>query len=163
MKNMKNIFVAIVSAISFLSIQSAKASQGPGFEFYNKDTDYFNISTITIALVFNKDPKTAIITDIAPNKKFSKTINLNDEILLCVFKKQTPITSVSSIKDIYQKRPDYIYIINAPGKTKYVSFNTAKAPHWVYPQTGTLMGLTGKSDSGYSLQNNIKQSDLRMP
>lgn len=163
MKNMKNILITIVSAISFLNMQSAKASQGPGFEFYNKDTDYFNISTITIALVFNKDPKTAIIADIGPSKKFSTTINLNDEILLCVFKKQTPITSVSSISDITQKKPNYVYVINAPGKTKYVSFNTAKAPHWVYPQTGTLMGLTGKSDSGYSLKNNIKESDLRMP
>lgn len=51
------------------------------------------------------------------------------------------------------------WVINAPNKTYYLSYTPTKSPS-LYPQTGTLMGLLGKSDSGFSLKNNLKSSDI---
>jgi uncharacterized protein (DUF3820 family) len=53
------------------------------------------------------------------------------------------------------------YIIDAPGKTKYVTWDGKK----LYPRTGSLGGfgkvLGMKTDTGLSLANNVSSSQIR--
>ena len=63
-------------------------------------------------------------------------------------------------QEISRARPQRTVSINAPGKTKYLTWNPAKSPY-LYPQTGPLMGLLSRTSSGYPLAVNVKQSDIR--
>ncbi len=51
------------------------------------------------------------------------------------------------------------YIIRPGTKTAFVSFNADKFPS-LYPQTGNLGGLSGKSKSGLSTKNNLKATNI---
>ena len=59
------------------------------------------------------------------------------------------------------------YTINAPGKTKYLTWNPAKATP-LYPQTGPMMGLMGRynplgagtTESGLPLGNNVTEREI---
>src|SRR5579872_1226447 len=156
MKSIKNI-VEILSIISLFSAQVAiggtsgllKQIQGPGFELFNKASQ-----TISIALIINGKLTTS---DVASGQKFVKTVDLKDSIRLGIFDKKTANISTALITGAITPQPDRIYELNASGKTKYVTWNPAKAPY-LYPQTGPFMGLTGKTESGYPLGDNLQQS-----
>jgi hypothetical protein len=161
MKIMKNLFITIVSIISFFNAHAGtsgllKSIQGPGFELYNKAPQ-----TISIALIINGKFTTK---NIGAGEKFSQQVDLKDTIRLGIFNKQTPNISTALGSGIITQltitpQPDAIYDLNAPGKTKYITWNPAKSPT-LYPQTGTYMGLSGKSDSGYPLGSNLQQSQI---
>lgn len=58
-----------------------------------------------------------------------------------------------------------ISFANAQGKTKYITYNPSKSSDkkkWVYPQTGTFMGLSGKTETGYSLNKNISSNNINI-
>ncbi|HXW53566.1 MAG TPA: hypothetical protein VEL47_05635, partial [Myxococcota bacterium] len=59
---------------------------------------------------------------------------------------------------------EYKYLINAPGRTKYLTWNPAKFPsdahEFLYPQTGPWLGLLWVTESGFSLKKNVSQSDI---
>lgn len=46
----------------------------------------------------------------------------------------------------------------APGTTVYVNWDGKK----IYPQRGPFLGLTGKTDRGYSTENNVKLSSIKL-
>ncbi|HXW52862.1 MAG TPA: hypothetical protein VEL47_02025 [Myxococcota bacterium] len=56
------------------------------------------------------------------------------------------------------------YKIDAQNKTKYITWNPAKyhsePAKYFYPQTASWMGYSGTTESGYSLKDNISQSDI---
>jgi hypothetical protein len=159
MKSIKNIFVTIVSAIAFFTTQSSvagtsgllKSIQGPGFELYNKAPQ-----TISVGLVING--KLVDSKSVGAGQKFLKDIDTKGTVRIGIF--NTPPKNISA--DL--SSANAIYEINASGKTKYVTWNPAKAPY-LYPQTGPLMGLAnlvgmGKTESGYTLNDNIQQSQI---
>jgi hypothetical protein len=154
MKSMKNIFVTIVSALSLLAMQSAfagttellKSMQGPGFELYNKASQ-----TITVGLVI--DGKFIDSKPVGAGQKFLKDIDTKGTVRIGIF--NTAPKNISA--DL--SGASAIYEINAPGKTKYVTYNPSKSPS-LYPQTGPLMGLKGKTDFGYPLSSNLQQSQI---
>lgn len=158
---MKNLFITTVSIIGFFNTHAGttgvlKSIQGPGFELYNKAPQ-----TISVALIINNKLTTK---NLAPNEKFTQTVDLKETIRLGIFNKQTPNISTAFGSGIVTQltitpQPDAIYDLNAPGKTKYVTWNPAKSPT-LYPQTGTYMGLSGKSDSGWPLSSNLQQSQI---
>jgi|SRR4030095_7748437 hypothetical protein len=159
MKMMKNTLLAVISMISFFSTQSSiagtsgllKSMQGPGFELYNKASQ-----TISIAVIINGQLTTA---NVGAGQKFTKTVDLNETIRLGIFNKQTPNISTTFMTGAITPQPDAIYDLNASGKTKYVTWTPSKSPS-LYPQTGTFMGMSGKSDSGYPLSANLQQSQI---
>lgn len=57
--------------------------------------------------------------------------------------------------------PDYTYTF-VKNKDILVTFNPGDARGNLYPQTGPLMGFLGKTESGLSLDNNIKRDDIRL-
>ena len=154
MKSIKNIFVTIVSAIALFSTQSSvtgtsgllKSMQGPGFELFNKAPQ-----TVSVGLVI--DGKLVDSKSVGAGQKFVKDIDTKGTMRIGIF--NTAPKNISA--DL--TGANAIYNINASGKTKYVTYNPAKAPY-LYPQTGPLMGLTGKSDSGYPLSSNLQQSQI---
>jgi hypothetical protein len=145
-----NNFKGIALLVAFFAIHNVVAVD-PGFEIVNKATQ-----PISIVLVVNGQLTN---TTVAAGKKFTTSTPLNDVIQFGIYEKQTDNVTLHPSSGSLMPQPTRIYTLNAPGKTKYITWNPAKSPN-LYPQTGTFMGLTGKSDSGYSLKNNMSQSQI---
>ena len=146
---MKN-FKRIALLIGFFAVNTVVAID-PGFEIINKATQ-----PISIALVVNGQLTN---TTVGAGKKFATSTPVSDVIQFGIYEKQTDNVTLHPSSGSLMPQPTRIYTLNAPGKTKYITWNPAKSPN-LYPQTGTFMGLTGKSDSGYSLKNNMTQSQI---
>jgi hypothetical protein len=170
MKSVKNIFLsiatitlAVISQSSIASQQLAQKSsdlvkklQGPGFEVFNKSAN-----TITVTIFINE--KFLRYADIAPQQGFALDIDLNQPMQLGVYDPRTKISTGTFSRQI-EPKAKYFYTLNAPGKTKYLSWDPTKSMP-LYPQTGPLMGLGKmigmKSRSGYPLDNNISSIQSR--
>lgn len=145
MKNIKGI--ALLVAFFVVNVVAVD----PGFELFNKATQ-----PVSIALVANGQLTTATV---GASQKFVTSTPVSDIIQFGIYDKQTDNVSMHPSSGSLMPQPTRIYTLNAPGKTKYITWNPAKSPY-LYPQTGTFMGLLGKSDSGYSLKNNLSQSQI---
>jgi hypothetical protein len=149
MKNTKVLFISITSVITLLSSQGMQAA--PAFEIYNKDKESIQVNIADISGNIRKDKATAYVS---PNQQWnsgSRAISLNDKLLIEISTKKNPRLTK--------------FVIDAPKRTKYLSWNPAKSPS-LYPQTGPLMGLMGlvgmgQTKSGLSLENNVKASDIQ--
>jgi len=125
----------------------ALGKEGPGFEIWNFDTipAWFEVT------VGNRNE----MIRIHPNSNASMEIDLNAPITIKIYLSQ-------SEKDNELPTVTWTTRPSAAGKTKYFSFDRKKhkvSNRWIYPQTGTLGGLLGRSKSGFSLSKNIKESD----
>lgn len=60
------------------------------------------------------------------------------------------------VEKAYGPNPDQVYTFSM-GKTIYVTWDDKQI---LRPQTGPLMGLLGKTESGLRLSNNVKQADI---
>ena len=153
MKSTKILFIAMIasSTISFGSQQLLESIKGPGFELYNKAPN-----TISVALIVDGNLSTA---DVAAGKKFVQKVDYTKPIRLGIYNQVTKGISTSFMSGAITPQPNAVYELSAPGKTKYVTWTPSKSPA-LYPQTGTFMGLSGKSDSGYPLGSNLSQSNI---
>jgi hypothetical protein len=142
---MKNIKAICVSTF-ILSIAYVQAE--PNFEVYNKDKANGRIKvTLTVN---NKSIVTDKIVDV--DEIYQATIDPQQPAQLTIF------TTNQQYKN---------FMLNAPGKTKYLSWDTSKSRP-LYPQTGPLKGLMGrynpfgqgKTESGFPLNNNISESQI---
>lgn len=156
MKSIKTLF--LISTISIISLNinagtSAllKKTQGPGFELFNKASH-----TISVALLIEGQLSTQ---DVTSGSKFLKDVDVSKPMRLGIYNKPTKGISTALLSGAITPQPDFVYELNASGKTKYVTYNPSKNPA-LYPQTGPLMGITGKSDSGYPLGSNLSQSHI---
>ena len=157
MNNIKKVLlsfsVLLITQTSYTGTSGLlKKIQGPGFELFNKASN-----TITVTIFIND--KFAETRDVAPQGKLTKTIDLNQPIQIGIYNKVTKITTGFFSREI-TPNPDYFFELDASGKTKYVTWNPAKSPS-LYPQTGPLMGLMGKTESGYPLSDNLKKEQIR--
>jgi hypothetical protein len=145
MKNTKNIFLPIATITLFLTIQTAVASQEPNFEITNKST-----TDISVYLAHGNNQSKGML--VKPQQRQQYQINPNDS---CVIIINTEDESGFG---------RFNYSLDAPGKTKYVTWNPDKKPA-LYPQTGPLAGfgkLIGmKTASGLSLNNNIAAGQIK--
>lgn len=157
MKNSKiMLMTTAMICTGFLTIQAGTSDllssiKGPGFELYNKATQ-----TISIALVVDGVLTTA---DVLAGKKFTQKIDLTKPVRLGIYNQATKGISTSFISGAITPQPNAVYELSASGKTKYLTWTPSKNPP-LYPQTGTFMGLSGKSDSGYPLSSNLSQSQI---
>lgn len=157
MKNIKSmLFLSVISTLSCLNVSAGtadllKKTQGPGFELFNKASH-----TISIAVLIDGNLTTA---DIASGSKFLKDVDVSKTIRLGIYNKPTKGISTAFLSGAITPQPDAIYDLNAAGKTKYITYNPSKSPA-LYPQTGPLMGLRGKTESGYPLGSNLSQSQI---
>jgi len=153
MKNIKCLFASIISAITFLSVQSTIAA--PNFEIFNKA-----IEPIGIRLFAGQDVYTDIVKP-GTNNQYQKNINTAGSVEVEIYPDIATITNLNSQIKFNPTRNKFA--INANGKTVFLTWNPKEAPS-LYPQTGKglLRSLGGSktSESGHSLANNIMQGQI---
>jgi len=148
MKN-TNMFLsiaAIVTAISSsIAIASAPGSSfEPVVEIYNKGNESLQVNIIDVSGSAQKNIATAYPSADSQWNSGSRVIDWNSKLMFEILKQNKLISR---------------FTVNAPGKTKYLSLDLAKTPS-LYPQTGPLLGLMGKTKSGLSLKNNVTSSEI---
>jgi hypothetical protein len=136
MKNIKKLLATALIISSFISLSSYIQAE-PNVELYNKSKN-------NISMFLNRNGNLIAGANIPAGGKWNY-----------ILENVAQPFSVE-IRENDQKQE---WVINAPSKTYYLSYTPTKSPS-LYPQTGTLMGLLGKSDSGFSLKNNLKSSDI---
>lgn len=148
MKNIKNILTVVVTtAVLYCSqtIQCSRSLSAPNIEIYNKSNEEI---TVLITNVDNQVPR-AITVPKGMAVKYDADIN--SELRFEIW----------SLSKLNEKRFLATATINAPGKTKYLTWNPEKKPS-LYPQTGPLLGLMGKTQSGLSLKDNLSPSMIKI-
>jgi len=143
MKNVKStlfIFASIVTMVTSLSIAAV-----PNFELYNK-------ANKAIGMVLGSQQYI-----VQSMQQLPLTTNTSSTIYVEVY---PDTNSTAELKMKMAEFNPHKFRIDAAGKTVYLSWNPSKSPS-LYPQTGPLMGLMGKTESGYSLSNNITSSAIK--
>ncbi|HLJ31838.1 MAG TPA: hypothetical protein VKU36_05340 [Candidatus Babeliales bacterium] len=150
MKNTKNILLSLFTITAICSSQSMQSSEffedihnKVAVEIYNKDQRDIGVAII--------DLKTSdAYTMVVPSGQARKyDANINSPLRFEIWSPLSPGKALG------------VFSVNAPGKTKYLTWNPAKYPA-LYAQTGPLMGLLGKTESGLPLKNNIKSSQIKL-
>ena len=160
MQSIKNVFVSILLTIIVFNTSlssNAPTTSIPVVEIYNKDED-----SILIQVGIDKTGEGKIYHMIAyatiPSNAQGKILSSN------VINIQTQVLRISILKN---NEVVGEFSIKAPGKTKYLTWSSAKKPS-LYPQTGPLMGLMGrynplgqgKTESGLPLHNNVSEKQI---
>jgi len=147
---MKNTnMLAILSVVTFFSasLTASSAPTGsfdPVIELYNKGNESLQVNIIDISGSSQKNITTAYPAADSQWNSGSRVIDMNNPLLIEILKQNKLIAR---------------FKINAPGKTKYLSIDLNKTP-MVYPQTGPLFGLMGKTKSGLPIKNNVSSSQI---
>ena len=153
MKNIKCLFTSIISAITFLSMQSAIAA--PNFEMFNKANE-----PIGIRILANQDVYTDIVKP-GTNNQYQKSINTSGAVEVEIYPDTATTTNLTSQMKFNPTK--FKYSINANGKTVFLTWNPKETPS-LYPQTGKGLlrsfGGAKTSESGHSLTNNITQAQI---
>jgi hypothetical protein len=128
-------YLPIASMALFLFSATA-FSADPEFSLHNK-------SKFPIKLLLTND-KNEVSDTIEPGKFLNRAININ---------------SYTTVK-ITHEHSKFPYIVAFPkGKTIYINWDDKHIPQ-LYHQRGPWLGLTRKTDLGFSTANNIKDSDI---
>lgn len=138
--------IALVGAlVAPLSMHAASISNADTtFEFFNKDNEVVRIAEFKVYGGSIKESNFAGNTLIQAGGGLVRAqIRVEDANAFLIF------------VEIRHGRGSYKYTIRPGHKTVFVSFNTEKSPS-LYPQTGPLKGLLGKTESGLPLKNNLK-------
>lgn len=139
MKHTKMIAIAMI-ATTIIGYTSAVQAVSGNFELYNKSKE-----GVDIEITYGSDRKKLFVN---PGQQVQATIASNQPVYL---------TIRGRASNNFSK-----WELDANGKTKYVTYNpgSPKERKAVYPQTGPLMGIMGKTESGLSLKNNISLSNI---
>ena len=155
----KQLFSSIAATIAFVTISLGagappSGSFDPVIEITNKSNQ--NIQANITDETSGKDITTAYIS---PNQRWNsgtRVIDMNNTLRIEV--------TTQKASTGFKQGTRETFIINAPGKTKYLSWNPEKSMP-LYPQTGPLAGfgkIVGmKNESGYSLSNNVLIGQIR--
>lgn len=154
MKNIVNRIVVAMMLVASLPVFAAVPNADTTFEFYNKDNETVRITE------FGVYGGSIVQKDFASNT----LINPSQGSIISAVRAQIRVEDANSLM-IYLEvrvpgRGDYKYTIKPGHKTVFVSFTSAKTPS-LYPQTGPLKGLLGKTETGLPLKNNLSASDIR--
>ena len=154
---MKNVFNRTVVAVMFVAsmpMVAAVSNADATFEFYNKDNETVRITE------FGVYGGTVVQKDFASNT----LINPSHGSTISAVRAQIRVEDANSLMIYLQVfvpgRGDYKYTIKPGHKTVFVSFTSSKTPS-LYPQTGPLKGLLGKTETGLPLKNNLSGSDIQ--
>jgi hypothetical protein len=150
-KNTKNIFVSILSIILLVS-QTLCIAHDLTFELFNKSEKALQWTLVKVNPYKKDDRRTIILRGDLPSgqKGYLPSQQENETAF------EAPLLFLC----ISRHSIDYCYDIASPGKTKYLTWNPTKKPY-LYPQAGSLMGLTGKTESGLPLKNNVNPSEIK--
>jgi hypothetical protein len=141
-KHTKNIVISILAITALYSKPMQTAV--PAVEIYNKSN-----SDIEVRIENMNDGIFLISGRLSPKDTWKPNIDINTKLRF-------------RILTLEEKPSICSFTIDAPGKTKYLSWNPGSGKGSFYPQTGPLMGLMGKTQSGLSLKKNITSSQIKL-
>lgn len=123
-------------------------NEGTNFELYNKEGLIQSKITVQGGLVFKSDWGTEGQVAIQPGGNARAQISVLDP------NKYAITVEISGAKgnEAFTIRP-------GDKKNAFVSYSKTHTPS-LYPQTGPLKGLLGKTESGLALKNNLSASDI---
>ena len=147
MKSIRNIFIAIIATTMSL------VHAAPNFELFNKAATPIRFKITSSGL------HEEITGFVKSQGKFPGSINSKGTAQITIIPDATGKENKEPSESDY-KYSGETYDITSEGKTIYLTWNPAKKPT-LYPQTGPLMGFMGKTESGYSLSNNIKAPAIK--
>lgn len=159
---MKKIFISLLLSAIFGAFSVINAANEPTVEVFNKYSQpiWIMIKVGEPGTVQEKVPVRGLELHPGDSKAH---IDIGTDELVTLYIDLDPIKKSSRPENYH----DFKYIFKQPssnGKTKYVTFNPEKniKDPWkyLYPQTGTFMGFSGKTQSGHSLKKNIVASDI---
>jgi len=150
MKTTHKLLTAVVILTAALQLNAAKKraveTDEPKFELFNRDED------IHVAVKLGHTGREISRQKLKKNNKLFlpdsvRPLDTNEKITVYIYTGD-------------QKTPDYIYEIDAPGKNKYLMWQSKS----LLPQKASgplgFLYLTNTSHSGYSLKNNVKAEQL---
>ena len=143
MKSIKSVFFSLVSVATVIA--STNIDAATNFELYNKANGPIGVMLGSQQYF------------VQSMQQLPLTVNTSSTIYVEVY------PDTNSPAELRMKMAEFNpnkFSINAAGKTVYLSWNPSKSPS-LYPQTGPLMGLMGKTESGLSLSNNVKSSEIK--
>jgi len=154
MKNLIKKVAVVVAFVAALPIHAGVAGADTTFEFYNKDSETVRITDFSVigGRVVQKDFESNTLISPSQGSRISAVraqIRVEDANKLMMY-----------VEIRVPGRGDYKYTIKPGHKTVFVSFTSAKTPS-LYPQTGPLKGLLGKTETGLPLKNNLSASDIQ--
>ena len=145
---MKTMVYALIGLVTWTTLVSTQGVElNPNFEFWNKSKE-----TVYVTLVDpSARPSIADLRPVGPNGRVQAHINIVSPYILFVRNNKMPLGVVNaSIFPGNSKKATYksIYVrLTEDGKT-------------VGPQTGPYKGWLGKTESGLSLKDNIKENTI---
>ena len=143
MKNFTNVLLTIASGIALFTAQTSVGSTHM-IEVYNKENTSIQLDITEMGTGGRKNFPTVYVAANQQWRSGDRNVDMNAELEFTISDKGKMIGR---------------YQVNAPGKTKYLSWDRAKNPS-LYPQTGPLLGLLGQTKSGYGLENNVRASQI---
>ncbi len=154
---------AIAPKINFELINKSKGPIGLYLTYLERKGDYYTFDAKLEMLLSNPEKAGGVIFVIQPGYTFATQISLDNatdlRIAPMVMRDGKLVPSATEL-----------YTINAPGKTRYLSYNAEKKEgERLYPQTGPMKGL-GKytpnfiakdiTNTGLLKRNNIVLKDI---
>lgn len=150
MKIMNKMLVAATIFGVILQANAAKDETEPRFELFNRDDEAIYVS-VKIGHVGRELDRQRV--------ERNKRILLPEEHRPLNTEKKLTIYIYTGNKD--QKEADYIYEIDAPGKNKYLVWQSKNlSPQKASGPLG-LLYLSTKSSSGYSLECNVRGENIK--
>lgn len=174
MKKNKALY-GILLSISGVIVAAPAPANEPGFDFINKSGKTLTIlvnngyKNILQAVV---KPATTIFGKVITANNVSATIDINEPTLLVVYEGAFPNIKVEPFRPRGgdEGTPAFFYdwMVHGPKtKTYMYTFKLGKKAYVTLhekgnlnPQTGPSSGAKGVTDAGYSLQNEVSQSDI---
>lgn len=131
----------LFTAIFTLVVIGQVAAVDPNFEFWNK------LSTPTYAAV-GTAPTVNQLMVFNPGARLSTTVNPAQKTQLLIADK---------------KNPDVAFLYEfTPNKTIFIRLRAEGKGSKLEPQSGTLLSAGQKTDTGYSMANNVKPADIKL-
>ncbi|HLJ31833.1 MAG TPA: hypothetical protein VKU36_05315 [Candidatus Babeliales bacterium] len=153
MKSLKNVIFSLVILAGVITL-SMHAANDPNFEIYNKSKEDIKV-VIATAGERTMDPVKREIR-ITSNKK-EQTVAKES-----TWRETLPSTLAGVGVMVVDSDGKHEFNVQREDATEtiYLSWNPEKSTA-LYPQTGPLMGLLGKTKSGLSLKNNISSNQIK--
>lgn len=122
------------------------ADMGPGFSLHNKSKSFIYVRILNDPSFLDKAKKLVFDegSGVLSQAFHDKTIDISKSTELTIFNRDGKVLFEANFK---------------PNKTIYVNWDDQHTPK-LYPQRGPLLGVTKKTDKGYSLEKNVTQTDI---
>lgn len=159
---MKNKFLfsfAIFTLSIIASTAQAVKPIAPWFELYNKSDVEIRVGVSAFGTKGITHLLGGGMVHVEAGKRYENDIPIPSDAKTIFVNIMWLPDRTGDAEDVVCNEQDFMISNFSSDATFYFSFDTKKNPK-LYPQTGPLWGLLGKTSSGYSLDKNIKVKNI---